>query len=223
MNSDPKRTYIQSHEAGIYERYVKRAMDLVLASGALIILSPVIGATAVAVRIKMGTPVIFAQDRPGRHCQIFKIYKFRTMKDIWDQDGKLIKDELRMTDFGKKLRATSVDELPELINIIKGDMAIVGPRPLLVKYLPRYTEEELRRHDVRPGITGLAQINGRNAISWEERFEWDLRYIDKITFLGDLKIILKTIGIVCSRKGITSATSPTMDEFKGTKKREPLC
>ena len=159
--------------------------------------------------------MIFKQDRPGLNEKIFKLYKFRTMTDKRDAEGNLLPDELRLTGFGKKLRSTSLDELPELINIIKGDMSIVGPRPLLVRYLPRYNERQKRRHEVRPGFTGYAQVNGRNAITWEDRFEKDVYYVDNITFLGDWKIIFKTIGTVVRRDGISSETSATMEEFFG--------
>ncbi len=206
---------------GPYEKYLKRPLDCILATGALVVLSPVMGATALAVRKNLGKPVIFAQDRPGRidaksgKEKIFKLYKFRTMTDERGADGELLPDEVRLTDFGKLLRSTSLDELPELINIIKGDMAIVGPRPLLVRYLPRYNEHQARRHEVRPGLTGLAQVHGRNTVSWEEKFDWDVKYVDKITFAEDLKIIIATIKAVLAKEGISSETSATMEEFKG--------
>ena len=206
---------------GPYEKYLKRPLDCILATGALVVLSPVMGATALAVRKNLGKPVIFAQDRPGRidaksgKEKIFKLYKFRTMTDERGADGELLPDEVRLTDFGKFLRSTSLDELPELINIIKGDMAIVGPRPLLVRYLPRYNEHQARRHEVRPGLTGLAQVHGRNTVSWEEKFDWDVKYVDKITFAEDLKIIIATIKAVLAKEGISSETSATMEEFKG--------
>ena len=206
---------------GIYEKFIKRPLDLILSLCALILLSPIMAITALAVRIKLGSPVVFTQERPGRidkktgESRIFKLYKFRSMTSQKDADGNLLPDEVRLTGFGKKLRATSLDELPELINIVKGDMSIVGPRPLLVQYLPLYNATQARRHEVRPGFTGLAQIHGRNAVSWPERFEWDVKYVDKITFLGDLKIILSTIGVVFKREGITSATSATVEYFTG--------
>ena len=200
---------------GPYEKYIKRPLDCVLATGALVLLSPIMGATAFAVRKNLGTPVLFSQDRPGKDEKVFKLYKFRSMTDERDKEGNLLPDEIRLTKFGKILRSTSVDELPELINIIKGDMAIVGPRPLLVRYLPRYNSNQRRRHEIRPGLTGLAQVNGRNAVSWEEKFELDEKYVDNVTFFGDLKIVLKTIKSVVDRDGINSETSVTMEEFMG--------
>jgi lipopolysaccharide/colanic/teichoic acid biosynthesis glycosyltransferase len=201
---------------GPYERFVKRGLDAFLATGALIVLSPVLLVTAVLVRVKLGSPVLFTQERPGRNGKIFKLYKFRTMTDARDENGELLPDDQRLPAFGQKLRSTSLDELPELINMIKGDMAVVGPRPLLVRYLPRYNAHQARRHEVRPGFTGLAQVHGRNAISWEEKFDWDVKYVDKITFLGDWKIIIDTVKTVLSRKGVNSDTSVTMEEFMGS-------
>ena len=200
---------------GPYEKYFKRPLDCVLSAGALIVLSPVMGMTAILVKKKLGSPILFTQDRPGKDEKIFKLYKFRTMTDERDEDGKLLPDEVRLTEFGKKLRSTSLDELPELFNIIKGDMAVVGPRPLLVQYLGRYNEHQARRHEVRPGFTGLAQVHGRNAISWEDKFNWDVKYVNHITFLGDLKIVFDTLQTVLRREGINSDTSATMEEFMG--------
>lgn len=173
---------------------------------------------SILVRKRLGKPIIFKQKRPGKNEKIFEMYKFRTMTDKKDVKGNLLPDEKRLTAFGKKLRSTSLDELPELINILKGDMSIVGPRPLLVKYLPLYNKRQKRRHEVRPGFTGLAQVNGRNSISWEEKFEWDVKYVEHITFMGDLKIILKTVLTVLRHEGINSETSVTMEEFLGEKK-----
>lgn len=201
----------------MYRKYIKRLEDIVLSGIALILLSPILLAVAVLVRIKLGSPVIFHQRRPGKDGKIFTICKFRTMTDEKDESGELLPDEIRLTKFGKLLRSTSLDELPELWNIFKGDMSIVGPRPLLVEYLPRYNKRQARRHEVRPGFTGLAQIHGRNSISWEEKFEWDVNYVDHITFLGDWKIIFQTIVTVLKRDGISSETSVTMEDFMGTK------
>ncbi|MCI8665322.1 MAG: sugar transferase [Dorea sp.] len=208
---------MQGHKAGFYEKYIKRPQDFILALLALIILSPLMGVLAVFVGVRMGTPVIFKQERPGLWGKIFHIYKFRTMTEETDLSGKLLPDHLRLTRFGKFLRSTSLDELPELLNIIKGDMSLVGPRPLLVKYLPLYNERQNRRHEVRPGITGYAQVNGRNAISWEKKFELDVEYVEHVRFSEDWKIILKTIFAVLKREGISSDTSVTMEEFHGSK------
>lgn len=204
----------------MYKNYIKRFLDFTLSLLALILLSPVMLIIAILVRIKLGTPVIFKQQRPGKNEKIFTLYKFRTMTDKKDENGNLLPDSERLTKFGKLLRSTSLDELPELVNIIKGDMAIVGPRPLLVGYLPLYNEEQKHRHDVRPGLTGLAQVNGRNSISWEKKFKDDLKYVNKITFIGDTKIILKTVGKVFKREGISQENSATMEKFQGSKENK---
>ena len=199
----------------MYRRFIKRPQDFLCALLAIIVLSPIMIITAILVRIKLGSPVLFTQDRPGKNEKIFKLYKFRTMTDEKDRDGNLLPDEVRLTSFGKKLRSTSLDELPELINILKGDMAVVGPRPLLVRYLPLYNEHKKRRHEVRPGFTGYAQVNGRNSITWEDKFDKDVQYVDNITFLGDWKIIFKTVKTVLFKEGISSDNSETMEEFMG--------
>lgn len=204
------------HKKGIYEKYIKRLLDLILSCIALICLSPILLIVAILVKVKLGSPVIFKQKRPGKDEKIFTLYKFRTMTDKKDEKGNFLPDSQRLTKFGKFLRSTSLDELPELINIIKGDMSIVGPRPLLVQYLERYNKEQRRRHEVRPGLTGLAQVSGRNAISWEEKFNKDVEYIDNITFIGDVKIIFKTVINVIKKDGISSETSVTMEEFMGS-------
>lgn len=203
----------------MYKNYIKRILDVLLSGIGIVVLSPVMAVVAVIVRIKIGSPVLFTQERPGLHEKIFKLYKFRTMNNKKDRDGNLLPDEQRLEKTGKVLRSTSLDELPELFNILKGDMSIVGPRPLLVRYLDRYSKRQKHRHDVRPGLTGLAQVNGRNAISWEEKFEYDLKYIKHITFMNDLWIVIKTVASVLSGEGISSETSATMEEFMGTKKK----
>lgn len=202
----------------IYKKFIKRPMDFILALFALIGLSPVLLVVAVLVRAKLGSPVIFRQKRPGYKEKIFTLYKFRTMIDEKDANGELLPDSMRLTKFGKFLRSTSLDELPELWNVVIGDMGIVGPRPLLTQYLPLYNENQRRRHDVRPGLSGLAQISGRNAISWEEKFNLDVDYVNNISFVGDWKIIFITIKKVFIREGINSDTAATMEPFKGTNK-----
>lgn len=216
MKKRQRKEAITSHiPYGPYEAYVKRLMDIVLSVTALLILWPLMGVTAALVKKKLGSPVLFSQKRPGRDGKIFCLYKFRTMTDEKDSGGQLLPDEVRLTSFGKKLRSSSLDELPEILNIIKGDMSLVGPRPLLVEYLPRYNERQGRRHEVRPGLTGLAQISGRNSLSWKEKFEKDVEYVDRITFLGDCRIIIGTVLSVLRREGISSETSATMEAFTG--------
>lgn len=201
---------------GPYERFFKRPIDILCALAAIIVFSWLYIIVAVLVRVKLGSPVLFTQDRPGKDEKIFKLYKFRTMTDAKDEHGNLLPDDVRLTKFGKFLRSTSLDELPEAFNILKGDMSVIGPRPLLVKYLPLYSEEQRKRHDVRPGLSGLAQVKGRNTVSWEQKFAYDVEYAEKITFFGDIKIILDTVRVALKREGITSETSATMEEFKGS-------
>lgn len=208
-----------SHKTyGTYERFIKRPLDAFLATGALIVFSPVLLATAVLVRIKLGSPVLFTQDRPGKNEKIFKLYKFRTMTDARDENGDLLPDADRLTKFGVGLRSTSLDELPELFNILKGDMSIIGPRPLLVQYLPYYTDTEKHRHDVRPGLSGLAQVNGRNLVKWDQRLAYDVEYVNHTTFLGDAKIVLKTIKKVFSKEDVavdTDTVETYLDRERG--------
>ncbi len=210
---------------GSYEKYIKRPLDCFFATCALSVLSPVILVTAILVRVKLGSPMIFMQERPGMidpvtgREKIFKLYKFRTMTDERDDNGELLSDEVRLTKFGRTLRSTSLDELPELLNIIKGDMAVVGPRPLLVQYLAFYTEKERHRHDVRPGLSGLAQVSGRNLVKWDQRLAYDIEYVDKITFFGDAKIILKTIKKVFGREDIVANTD-TVETYLNMERAE---
>lgn len=203
---------------GIYECYFKRFFDIICALMALIVFWWLYIIVAILVRINLGTPVLFVQERPGRNEKIFRLYKFRTMTDEKGKDGILLPDMKRLTKFGRFLRNTSLDELPEVINILKGDMSVVGPRPLLTKYLPLYNSEQKRRHEVRPGMSGYAQVHGRNTVSWEERFKLDIEYVDKITFLGDIKIIIDTVLSVLKHEGIDSneTKTVTIEEFKGT-------
>ncbi len=212
-------TNLNKHKPyGIYERFIKRPQDFLCALLAIIVLSPVLLVIAILVKIKLGNPILFTQERPGRNGKVFKLYKFRTMLNPKNGVIDPAQDAARLTPFGKKLRSTSLDELPELFNMLRGDMAVVGPRPLLVQYLERYTPYQARRHEVRPGFTGLAQVHGRNAISWEEKFDLDVKYVDHITFLGDWKIIFETVRTVLKHEGISSAGEATMKEFMGSSK-----
>lgn len=205
------------YKRSFYDKYIKRSIDFVLSLIAIIILSPVLVIVALLVRIKLGGPVLFKQKRPGLNEKVFTMYKFRTMTDERDSEGELLPDEVRLTKFGKTLRSTSLDELPELFNILKGDMAIVGPRPLLIQYLPLYNDRQKKRHCVKPGITGYAQVNGRNSITWEEKFEYDVYYVYNITIALDINVFFKTIEIVLKRDGINSDSDATMEDFKGSK------
>lgn len=197
----------------MYKYVIKRLLDIFLSLCGIIVLSPVYLVLWVLVRIKLGKPALFTQERPGKDGKLFKLYKFRSMTSERDASGELLPDEVRLTRFGKLLRSTSLDELPELFNILKGDMSLIGPRPLLVRYLPYYTEEESHRHDVRPGLTGYAQVNGRNALGWEERFAYDLEYVKNVSFLMDLKIIGMTVGKVLKRSGTLSGADQTVADF----------
>lgn len=204
-----------NRKIGFYEKYLKRFLDICCSLAAIIIFGWLYIVVAILVRMNLGSPVIFKQPRPGKDEKIFNLYKFRSMKDTVDKDGNPLPDEVRLGKFGKILRATSLDELPEAFNILKGDMSVVGPRPLLVKYLPYYTEEQHHRHDVRPGLSGYAQVHGRNTVSWEEKFAMDLKYIEHITFLGDVKIIFQTVlKAFVKQEGISSETCVTMEDFE---------
>ena len=203
----------------MYRNFVKRLLDIVFSLLLLILLSPVFLILIILVKTKLGSPIFFKQERPGKNEKIFKLYKFRTMTDKKDEEGNLLPDAERLTSFGKLLRSTSLDELPELFNILKGEMSFIGPRPLLVEYLDLYNEEQKHRHDVRPGLTGLAQVEGRNLLSWEDRFKLDVEYVNNLSFVQDIKIILKTIRVVFKREGVSSATSQTMEKFTGTKEK----
>ena len=206
---------MKSKSNGLYCKLIKRFMDFLIAALSIIIFSPLLIILAILVRVKLGEPVIFKQERPGLNGKVFKLYKFRTMTDAKDENGNLLDDEYRLTSFGKKLRSTSLDELPELYNILKGDMSIVGPRPLLVKYLPLSNDEQKRRHDVRPGLTGLAQVSGRNAITWTEKFNKDIEYVDNVSLGLDISIFFKTIYCVLKKEGINSDSAATMEDFTG--------
>lgn len=201
----------------MYANFFKRLIDFILSACAIIVLGIPLLIVALLIKVKLGSPVLFKQRRPGKNGDIFEIYKFRTMTDERDANGNLLPDNERLTDFGKLLRSTSIDELPEILNIVKGDMAIIGPRPLLEEYLPLYNEEQAHRHDVRPGLTGWAQINGRNTISWEDKFKYDVEYVRNISFMFDLKIFFLTIKKVFVREGINASAEVTMDKFRGSK------
>lgn len=205
----------EQREKGFYEKYIKVPQDVCIALIGLIVLSPILLVIAALVKIKLGSPVIFKQERAGKNGKPFYLYKFRSMSDAKDSEGYLLPDEQRLGRFGEILRSTSLDELPSLWNVVCGKVSLVGPRALYMKYIPRYSQQQARRLEVRPGITGLAQINGRNAISWEKKFAYDVQYVDNITFLGDWAIMFKTVGKVLKRDGITSGTSVTMEEFMG--------
>ena len=207
-------------QAGIYELYIKRLLDLLLSGGALLLLWPVMLVLTLLVRVKLGGPAIFCQERPGKNGKIFRLYKFRTMTEERDESGELLSDEERLTKFGCILRSTSLDELPELWNIFRGDMSLVGPRPLLVQYLPLYNAHQARRHEVMPGLTGWAQVNGRNTVTWEDKFDMDVWYVDHISFALDVKIVWGTVKAVLRRDGISAEGSATMEEFRGTKEEE---
>ena len=203
----------------MYKHFFKRLIDFILSLIALIVLSPILLIVAILVRTKLGSPVIFKQERPGLNEKIFTLYKFRTMTDAKDEQGNLLPDEIRLTKFGKLLRSTSLDELPELFNILKGDMAIVGPRPLMTRYVPYYTEEERARHSIRPGMTGYAQVKGRNSLTWDEKFKYDLYYVNHVTFLVDIKVILDTIKIVIKHEGISLGDLGNLDDYRDIQPR----
>ena len=206
--------------AGIYELYIKRLLDVLISGGALLVIWPVMLVLTLLVRVKLGGPAIFCQERPGKNGKIFRLYKFRTMTEERDESGELLTDEERLTKFGRILRSTSLDELPELWNIFRGDMSLVGPRPLLVQYLPLYNAHQARRHEVMPGLTGWAQVNGRNLVTWEDKFDMDVWYVDHISFALDVKIVWGTVKAVLRRDGISAEGSATMEEFRGTKEEE---
>ena len=216
MQSEVKTNSEVKPNKGIYRRFLKRPLDFILSLMAIIVLSPVLIIVGVLVRFKLGSPILFKQKRPGLNEKIFTMYKFRTMTDEKDENGELLPDSVRLKKFGRMLRSTSLDELPELFNILKGDMSIVGPRPLLIQYLELYNEHQKKRHEVRPGLSGHAQVNGRNAISWEDKFNLDVEYVDSVSFIGDWKIIFLTIKKVFVKEGISSDTSVTMEPFRGS-------
>lgn len=203
-------------------KYIKRFFDIFASLSAIIVLSPLLLVTAILVRIKLGSPVFFKQKRPGKDEKIFTLIKFRTMTDERDENGELLPDEVRLTKFGQFLRSTSVDELPELFNILKGDMSVIGPRPLLIEYLPRYNEHQRRRHEVRPGLSGWAQVNGRNTVSWDDKFNMDVEYVDNYSIILDIKILFITVLNVLKRDGISSETSATMEVFMGNEEKEDV-
>ncbi|SKB40326.1 Sugar transferase involved in LPS biosynthesis (colanic, teichoic acid) [Acetoanaerobium noterae] len=220
MQSGVKEEVNVKVNKGLYRRFFKRPLDFILSLMAIIALSPVLIIVGVLVRVKLGSPVLFKQKRPGLNEKIFTMYKFRTMTDEKDENGELLPDSVRLTKFGRMLRSTSLDELPELFNILRGDMSIVGPRPLLIQYLELYNEHQKRRHEVRPGLSGHAQVNGRNTISWEDKFNLDVEYVDSVSFIGDWKIIFLTIKKVFVKEGISSDTSVTMEPFRGSQRME---
>jgi lipopolysaccharide/colanic/teichoic acid biosynthesis glycosyltransferase len=218
MQTEVKTSFRPSlQQGGLYRKYFKRPMDFILSLMAIVVLSPVLIIVGILVRVKLGSPVLFKQKRPGLNEKIFTLYKFRTMTDERDKFGELLPDSVRLTKFGRFLRSTSLDELPELFNILKGDMSVVGPRPLLIQYLELYNDHQKRRHEVRPGLSGHAQVNGRNAISWEDKFNLDVDYVDNVSFIGDWKIIFFTIKKVLVKEGISSDASVTMEPFRGSK------
>ena len=204
----------------MYRNFFKRLLDILISLTGMIVLSPILLIVWVLVRVKLGKPAFFTQQRPGKNGKIFKLYKFRSMTDERDENGEPLPDEVRLTGFGRFLRSTSLDEIPELFNILKGDMSLIGPRPLLVKYLPYYSEEESHRHDIRPGLTGLAQVNGRNAIGWEERFRYDVEYVNNLSFGLDCKILLMTVGKVLNRSGVLSGEEQTTIDFDIYRRRQ---
>lgn len=218
IKSNMKPSFQQSTKGGIYRRFLKRPIDFILSLMAIIALSPLLLVVALLVRVKLGSPVLFKQKRPGLNEKIFMMYKFRTMTDEKDENGELLPDSVRLTKVGKFLRSTSLDELPELFNILRGDMSIIGPRPLLVQYLLLYNHHQKRRHEVRPGLSGLAQVKGRNAIGWEDKFNFDVEYVESMSFTSDWKIIFLTIKKTFGREGINSETAVTMEPFKGSTK-----